>query len=260
MKIDFKNINEKIIKSGTVFFLYGNYKKTFEIFCDFVRSEFQKKSIALKVHFCSVPDCIKIINGQCDLFESGIHCFCIKNIEDNHLEKVSKFFEEKNCVFILESGNYAKSKKVTDYLLKSSALAISSFDNELTRHSITKMFFPNISQSIRDEIVKIINNTDEDLYSVFKKISLLSDEGDDLRNYYTCKQSFLGGLDLIPLIRFLLQTVIRERIVKSSNFSKINVPNPDAVHHLLNAESVQKSGVEISRGYVYQKIMCNIFS
>jgi hypothetical protein len=210
----------------------------------------------VNARFCSVVDCQKIIDGQCDLFKTAIDCFCIKNVEDNHLEKIAKFFDEKNCVFILESGNYMKSKKITDYLLKSDALAISSFDNELTRRSVTKMCFPNVSQSIHDEIVKIINNTDEELYSLFKKISILSDSGaaDDLKNYYTYKQSFLSGLDLIPLIRFLLQTVIRERIVKSQNFSKISIQNNDAVHHLLNAELLQKFGVEISRGYVYHKL------
>jgi hypothetical protein len=176
-------------------------------------------------------------------------------VEDNHLDKVSKFFEEKNCVFILESGNYTKSKKITDYFLKSEALSIASFDNDLTRHSITKMLFPNVTQSVRDEIVKIISSTDEELYSAFRKISLLLDDINYLRNYNTSKQSFLSGLDLIPLIRFLLQTVMRERIVKSQNFSKISIQNRDAIRHLLNAELLQKSGVEISRGYVYQLIL-----
>ncbi|MDR1333664.1 MAG: hypothetical protein LBJ71_00395 [Holosporaceae bacterium] len=255
MKIDFRNINANNLKVGSIFFLYGNYKKTFEMFCDFVSTEFQKKEIGINIHFCSIAECLGIINGQRGLFESGVDCFCIKNIEDNHLDKVSKLFQEKNCIFILESGNYMKSKKITDYLLKSEALAISSFDNDLTRHSIVRMFFSDASQSTRDEIAKIINNTDEDLYSAFRKISLLLNDGDALKDYYTYKQSFLSGLDLIPLMRFLLQTVMRERIVKSQNFSKISIKNPDAINHLLHAELLQKFGVEISRGYVYQKLI-----
>ncbi|MDR2781446.1 MAG: hypothetical protein LBB21_03255 [Holosporaceae bacterium] len=255
MKVDFRNINANHVGAGSIFFLYGNYRKTFDVFCEFVQEELMKKSSNVKVHHCSVSECIKIINGQCDLFESSVKCFCIKNVEDNHLDKVSKFFEEKNCVFILESGNYTKSKKITDYFLKSEALSIASFDNDLTRHSITKMLFPNVTQSVRDEIVKIISSTDEELYSAFRKISLLLDDINYLRNYNTSKQSFLSGLDLIPLIRFLLQTVMRERIVKSQNFSKISIQNRDAIRHLLNAELLQKSGVEISRGYVYQLIL-----
>jgi hypothetical protein len=196
-----------------------------------------------------------MINGQCDLFKKSIDCFCIKNVEDNHLEKVSKFFEEKNCVFILESGNYMKSKKITDYFSKSEAFVIPSFDNEMTRHSVTKMFFPNVSRGVLDEIVRIINNTDEELYSVFKKISFLSDNINLLKDYFTHKQSFLSGLDLIPLIRFLLQTVMRERIVKSPNFSKINIQSRDAISHLLNSELIQKFGVEIGRGHIYQRLM-----
>jgi hypothetical protein len=251
MKIDFKNIDSSRVNVGTVFYLYGNYKKTFEAFCDFVQDELRKKSFDLKIHFCSIAECLKIINGQCDLFETAVDCFCIRNVEDNHLESVAKFFSEKNRVFILESGNYMKSKKVTEHLLKSEAFAIASFNNEITFNSLVRMFFSNIPYNACCEIVKIISNTDEDLCSLFKKISLLSNDGafEDLKEYSTSKQSFLSGLDLIPLIRFLLQTTMKERI--STNFSKISPKNKDAVHNLLNAELAIKSGSEISRGYVY---------
>ncbi|MDR2157757.1 MAG: hypothetical protein LBO02_00365 [Holosporaceae bacterium] len=184
-------------------------------------------------------------------------CFFIKNVEDQHLEKISKFFNEKNSVFVLESGNYIKSKKITDYFLKSEAISVASFANDATLHSLCRMIFPNISQIACDEIVKIIDNTDEELYSVFLKISLLLDgrNWEDLKSYAVHKRSLLGGLDLIPLIRFLLQTVMRERILKSANFSKISIGNRDAIHHLLNAELMQKFGSEISKSYVYHKLI-----
>ena len=258
MKADFKNINPGNIKEGSVFYLYGNYKKTFEAFCNFVQEELQKKANTLSVYSCTVTECLKIINGQCNLFEGEINCFCIRNVDDSHLEKVFNFLNDVNNVFILESGNYSKSKKITDFFVSSKSFAIASFNNELTLRSFTRMFFPNASQVICDEIVKIIGRTDEELYSIFKKLSLLLEDcnPNDLKEYSTRKQSFLSELDSIPLIRLLLQTIIKERIMKSANFFKIDITNEDAVCNLLNAELLQKFGVEIGRGYIYGLIGC----
>ena len=119
------------------------------------------------------------------------------------------------------------------------------------------MLFPNLPQIVCDEVMKIAANTDEELYSLLRKLSLLLDDyaSGDLRNYSTYKQSFFSGLEIIPLIRFLLQTALKERITKSTNFLKINVANKDVIHDLLRAELIQKLGSEISRGYVYQKLL-----
>jgi hypothetical protein len=58
------------------------------------------------VHFFVVPDCLKTTNGQCDFFESVVNRFGIKNAKGNHLQKVAGFFEEKNCIFLLENDNH----------------------------------------------------------------------------------------------------------------------------------------------------------
>jgi len=260
VKTDFKNINSSYIRIGSVFFLYGNYKKAFDVFCAFIQDELRKKSIDFNRHFCSVNECADIINNQCDLFGTQIDCFFIRNVEDNHQEKISKFFNLPNVFFVLESGNYGKCKKITDFLLKSNALCIPSFNNELTMHSLCKMFFPKASQSICNEVVKIINNTDEELCSLFKKISLLIDQEDsetaleDLRNYYTYKQSFLSSLEFIPLIRVISQSLIKEKILKTPNFTKINITNKDALHSLLEMELKQKLGYDLSRSCIYGKL------
>ncbi|MDR2645604.1 MAG: hypothetical protein LBC04_00235 [Holosporaceae bacterium] len=256
MKVDFKNINSTNLKVGSIFYLYGNYKKTFEVFRSFVLEEFQKKILTVNARLCSVPECLKILNGQCDLFGGEVSCFCMKNVEDSHLEKVSAFFDKENSIFILESGNYHKSKKITDFFLNSSALAVASFNNELTFRSLTRMYFPHISPTVCDEIVKIIAHTDEELYSIFKKLSLLLDDDNfkDLKDYSVYKQSFLNGLDSIPLIRLLLQTIIKEKTTKSANFFKVNATNEEAIYNLLNAELMQKFGIEIGRGYIYGQI------
>jgi hypothetical protein len=184
----------------------------------------------------------------------------MKNAEDIHLEKISEFLKEKSSVFILESGNYSKAKKITEYCLREgNILAVPSFNNELTLRSLLAMFFPSMPRAACDEAIKIIENTDEGLYSVFKKISILSDSGDweALRDYFARRRSFMSGLDQIPLIRLLLQTTIKEKIIKSGNFYGIVSGNDNATEDLLKAELTQKSGFETGRGYIYRRLIPN---
>ncbi|MDR0555701.1 MAG: hypothetical protein LBG20_01655 [Holosporaceae bacterium] len=257
MKTDFKTIKDEHLKAGSVFYLYGNNKETFEVFCDFALEGLRKKYSAVRTYYCSVVECQKIIGGgQCDLFDTHLDCFCIKNLEDDHLEKVRHFFGEENSVFLLESGNYLRSKKITEHMWNSEVMAIASFNNDLTLHSLTRMFFPQLSQSIINEIVKLIANTDEDLCSLFRKLSIFLDDCQcnqvDLNDYVAHRQSFLEGLDLIPLIRFLLQNIIRKQISPSLGGPKITHSTArNTICRLLEAETMQKYGQEIGRGYIY---------
>jgi hypothetical protein len=144
-------------------------EKSFDVFCDFIQNEFCKKLVRVDVHFFSVPDCLKTINRQYDLFESAVNCFGIRNAKDNHLEKVAGFFEKESCIFLLESDNHIKSKEIAQYFLEGYLFVISSFENELKRHSATKIFFPDFSPYFCDEIVKITGNTNEEFYLFFSK-------------------------------------------------------------------------------------------
>ncbi|MDR1561310.1 MAG: hypothetical protein LBS23_03070 [Holosporaceae bacterium] len=254
MKIDFKNINEKHITANQVFYLYGNYKGAFGTFCDFIKEELRKKSLSLEMHFCSLNECSDIINGQCDLFEKKINCLCIRNLEDKHLEKLSAFLNSENNVFILESGDYGKSKKITDYFLQDKeTIAIASFKNDVTLYSLSKLILPNLPQSLYDKIIKIINETDEELLSIFKKISLLlEDDSNDLKEYVAHKKHFLSQLEFIPLIRYLLQSIIKTIIMdKNSNSPKTNSSNAKTLSFLLNAEIRQKLGCKIDKSRIY---------
>ncbi|MDR2107775.1 MAG: hypothetical protein LBO73_04660 [Holosporaceae bacterium] len=257
MKIDFRNINSDCIKPGSIFFLYGNYRESFEVFCDFVRDELRKKFSEVILRFCSMAECSKLAGGQCGLFGTDVECFCVRNTEDVHLEKAKEFFKIKNSVFILESGNYAKAKKITEYFLKSNAFAVPSFNNELTLRSLLAMFFPNIPRGICDEAIKIIGNTDEGLYSILKKISLISGDGnqEELNGCFARRQSFLSGLEIIPLIRVLLQAALRKKITKSENIYGIEISNDNVTNDLLKAELMQKSGFETGRSYIYRRLI-----
>ena len=115
MKIEFKNLTEKHFQPGRVFYLYGNYKKTFGVFCDFAITALNKNFPNVDVHFYSVNECLKTINEQCDLFGTNISCFCIRNVEDNHLEKIKPYLGNTDKIFLLESGDYPKSKKISDF-------------------------------------------------------------------------------------------------------------------------------------------------
>ncbi|MDR0677806.1 MAG: hypothetical protein LBF57_04025 [Holosporaceae bacterium] len=250
MKSDFKNLSE--IKKGSVFYLYGNYKKSFEIFCEYVG--YKLSSLEMEVHFCTFFECLRIINGQCNLFDTRTNCFYIKNIEDNCLEKIQPLLDSNRDIFILESGNYLKSKKITDFCLSSDkVIALPSFNNDLTLQSLCKMFFPNLSPEIRNEIIKIANHTDEEIYSIFKKISFL-ENFETLKDYSTYKKAFLDDFDTIPLIRFLSQMVIKERIFeKSSSLLGIKFSNKEILNDLLTLELNQKRGFDIIKSQIYWK-------
>lgn len=258
MKTDFKNINEKNINPNSVFFLYGNNRRPFTVFCDFVIDILKKKFADVDIFYVSVSDCLKIIENQCDLFGTKINCFCIKGIEDSHLAKLDSWLGTDNNIFILDSGDFMKSKKVSDALQKDPRVqALPSFKNDMTLLSICKMVMPTVPQNICNEIVKIINETDEGLSSLFKKMSLLTDDNNFalLHEYYTYKTSFLNEFELIPLIRFLQQAVIKEKVQgRSQSYLGFNLSGKNLMRDLLNSELKQKEGMEISKSYIYNEI------
>lgn len=256
MKIEFKNTLAHI-NSGTVFFLYGNYKKSFDAFCNFVFSKLKEKYINVKLKNCSMTEFEKIQKfSQGDLFDDNFSCICIKGIEDKHLEKIMNFSHE-NKLFVLESGDYFKSKKITEILSKDKNIfSVASFNNNLTLNSLCNLLLPKLPQVIYDEIIKIINSTDENLVSLFEKISLLVDENihENLKEYATYKNSFLKELDSIGFIRFALQAAIKENIFhQNQDYIKMNLT--DKIHFLMDAEIKQKLSYPFNKNYLYQNLL-----
>ncbi|MDR1375530.1 MAG: hypothetical protein LBJ45_01810 [Holosporaceae bacterium] len=245
------------MNAGSAFYLYGNYKKTFAVFCDFVCEQLQQKGLKTALHFCSVSECLDSINEQCDLFETKIHCFCVRNVEDRHWEKLAPFLNESSNVFVLESGDYAKSKKITQHLLThETAFALASFRNDITLRSLCQMLLPGISTSIANEIIRIIGETDEDPRSFFRKISLLLEiDPNCLKEYVVQERSFMEELDFIPLVRYCLQSILREEVFeKKQTEHRITIPAERALRLLLAAEIRQKLGLEMGKSYLYGEL------
>jgi len=256
VKLEFKNAPYNI-KEGQIFFLYGNYKKSFDLFCDFVVSKLKEKKTNVQIKNCTIAEYEKNQSfSQCDLFESKLNCYCIRGIEDKHLEKIQNFSRENN-VFILESGDFFKSKKVTESLTKDpNIFAIASFNNNMTFTSICNMILPKLPSVIYNEIVKIINETDESLISLFKKLSLLLDNNnlEDLKSYIKNKQSFLDNLEEIPLIRFALQAAIKENVFgKDQTYTGLKLKQK--IHFLMDAEIKQKSDYPFNKNYLLKNLM-----
>jgi hypothetical protein len=205
---------------------------------------------------------------QYDLFETKIQCFFIRNVDDNNLEKLSTVLHTQGNVFVLESGDYAKSKKATDHCIKDDAIcAIASFHNNITLHSICGMLMPDVSKNIHNIIVEIINNSNEALLSFFAKISLLLD---DIKNasvkensidYCTelksgTKQTFLQGLDIIPTIKYLLNAAVRETFFsKPQPYIRLNIRKRDVFETLLKAEIKQKLNGNVSKSHIYRELL-----
>lgn len=257
MKLDFGNINENNFHVGSVFFLYGNFKRSFDVFCDFLTEKLKTKfdDAELTVNYCSVAECVKIINAQCDLFGNNLNLFCIRGIEDNHLDKLTPLFSSVSSVFVLESGDYRKSKSITDYFIKSrDAYAVASFKNDATLISLCKLFLPiDTSAAIYREIVEIINDTDEGLISLFKKISLLLVSQDEklLQDYITYKTSFLQNMDFIPFARYLEKLAVKEKLFdKKQEFLQTNLSQKHIIEKLLKAEINQKIGTPLTKSFL----------
>ena len=105
------------------------------------------------------------------------------------------------------------------------------------------------------EIIKIINETDESLISLFKKLSLLLEEDnlENLKNYIKRKQSFMDDLDEIPLIRFSLQAAIKENIFgKDQAYTGLKLKQK--IHFLMDAEIKQKSEYPFNKNYLLKNL------
>ncbi|MDR1334889.1 MAG: hypothetical protein LBJ19_01260 [Holosporaceae bacterium] len=264
MKLEFAGIRDQFIRPQSVFFLYGNYKDTFDLFCDFLFEKIQKNfgNHPIKMHHISVADSLKITSEQCNLFASQIDCFCLRNVEDNHLEKLQAILQRENTIFILECGDYAKSKKITDHCQKDKNIyAIASFRNDITFRSICRMFFPTASAEVHRMLAATMENRDEALSSFFTKVSLLLK---DLKNPENCtdalpsilKQTFLQELDTISLIRYLANAAIRKKFHHRHRLNlQLNLQKQDVFTILLKAEIRQKLSGNVRKSHIYQALI-----
>lgn len=257
MKAEFANI--KSVNTNSVFFLYGNYKRTFFLFCNFVidKIKAENTTASVNIHYCNVAECSKIMSSQCDLFGETINVFCIRSVEDSHLDKLLPMFEFSNNVFVLESGDYGKSKKITAEFTKSARVsAVASFKNDITLMSLCRLILPKTSSQIHREVIYIINRTDEDLYSLFTKISLLLEENADisLSEYETSQRSFINDMEFIPFLRYTLKLAIKAKLT-DNNSSKFYLSKENIVELLLDAELKYKYLQNLPKSYLYKLCM-----
>jgi hypothetical protein len=232
------------------------------MFCDFLVEKFKNKfgrdSENIEIFHVNVSECINIVNSQCDLFGTNVGFFCVRNVEDSHQDKLTPLFGTANNIFVLESGDYMKSKKITEHFTKSNDIyAVASFKNDITLLSLCKMILPTTPTQLHREVIKVINDTDEELGSLFRKISLLL-EGENkelLKEYTTYKQSFLQDMDFIPFVRYLLRLAIKEKIYeKKQTFLDLNLSKNNSIETLIKAEIIQKFLANFSKNYIFHKL------
>jgi hypothetical protein len=201
---------------------------------------------------------MKSHDSQEGLFDNKVTVYCMKNIEDIHLEKIDQLLENSRAIFILENGDYGKSKKITEQLIKSEIVyAVASFKNDGTLMSLCKMMLPNLAISTQREIVKIINNTDEELASLFRKMQLLIDDGNNelLLEYVTHKRSFMSDMDFIPMVRYLLKLAEAAKIFdKKQTYFPFDFSKKKLIEKLLKAEIEKKNNTPIGRSYLYYQL------
>lgn len=258
MKIDFSNFNSDFVRDGAVFFLFGNFKRSFEVFCEFVISKIRAKfeTSGLNIHYCALQDASKILQNRCDLFGNDFDVFCIRGIEDQHLSKLTSLFSEHNCIFILEAGDFRKSKEATDFFRENkNTFAIASFLNDIGLMSLCKMLLPRgTSTAVCRKVAELMSNTDESLISFFKKINLLieSTESNDINNvlqkYTTYKMSFIQKMDFIPLLKYLQKLAVKEKIcLKKAQFYDMNLSRNGVLEEFIKYEINYKLGIQLPK-------------
>lgn len=240
MKREFSAV-KSILNSNSVYFLYGNYKKAFYIFCDFIASK-----LDLIPEYYSISDFLTSNHFQASLFEEKKKCICIKNIEDKDLKKIEPFLDDPSKIFVMESGDFLKSKIVVDYFVKSEKyIAIASFKNDFTLISLLKMLFPNCSRDEINQIINLINNTDEELFSFFTKIGLLLEESpEDLKNYFVFKEEFIDELEPISFLRYVSSMLLKYKLYdKNFNKLKLDFNKPGLMKKIIETEIKYKKGI-----------------
>lgn len=260
--MDFSNINSNHINEDSVFFLFGNFRRSFEIFCDFIVENIRKKfeTIEINSHYCSLQECSKIIQNRCDLFGNTLNIFCIREVEDQHLDKLTPLFQESNCVFVLEAGDFRKAKKITEFFRENRKMyAIPSFNNDITLTSLCKLLLPSgIQNVVYRKIVELINSTDEPLISFFQKINLLIDETEKssknidisklLQEYIVYKTSFIQKMDFIPLLKYLQKSTVKEKILeKKVPFNDQDLLRENMLGKLIKEEINYKFGIPLPK-------------
>ncbi|MDR3155792.1 MAG: hypothetical protein LBT90_01670 [Holosporaceae bacterium] len=277
MKLEFAGVKDQFIKPRSVFFLYGNYKSTFDLFCNFIAEKIRIifGNCEVEMRFLSVAESLKIINGQCDLFASAkIDCLCLRNVEDSHWEKLSAVLHRENTIFVLECGDYAKSRRITDYCQKDEAIyAIASFKNDVTFYSLCRMFFPIATKEMHRMLVAAMGTRDESLSSFFTKVSLLLEDSmadepnsngdsfqiaadDHMHLPGILKQTFLQELSVIPLVRYLANTSIKKKFYRKHQINlQLNIQKKDVFKILLEAEIRQKLWGNVQKSHIYQALM-----
>lgn len=241
MKRDFASIGP-LIDSNSVYFLYGNFKRAFFVFCDFLIYKLRD----VEPVFCSVSEFFISKNNQCSLFEEKRKCFCIRGVEDKDLKKLEPFLDEGRDIFVLESGDFFKSKVTLDFFTKSPKfVAVASFKNDLTLVSLCRMLFPNCDRSLINQVMKLINNTDEELLSFFTKMSLLlEDSPQELQDYVVFKSEFLDELEPIPFLRCMASMLLKYKLYnKNYGNIKIDFDKPGLMKKIIQAEIKYKTGV-----------------
>lgn len=251
MKVDFKAVLKSVIEPGIHFFLYGNNKRTFHVFCDYVVCRLKNVYQNLDVRFCKPGEDPMV--QEDDLFDRRITCVCIRDIEDRHQKYLQPLLDNTNVVLILEAGNFTQSKTITEYFAQSRLhYAVASFKNELTFRSLCSLLFPEMNLDQQRAIASFMESTDEELFSLSRKISLLDREL--LNNYLAYKVKSIENVEMIPLIRYFLKIALQMHINGSDSSSK-KLPK-DMLSFLLETEAKIKSGIDLPRSFIYHKISC----
>lgn len=232
-----------------VFFVYGNYHNAIEILL--LHDKFRTAT----VERYKVADFIKRGSfDQMSLFAQK-KIIVVVGASDVHINFFQKYTVTDDIVLI-SAGDFRKSKKITEFFLKSTDLhAIAVFNKVADIAMLVSFLEEHWSSSKAMSVAKYIANSQEGFYSCMLKAMLLDGEISDLPSLGLA--SYLDGVEGISFIRSMQNAALKndkwlyESLEKQCG-CRVRRSVDELVHYSLEGELKAKKMLVYTDSMLYQ--------
>lgn len=232
-----------------VFFVYGNYNNAIDVLL--LHEKFRESS----VERYKAADFVK--RGPCDqisMFEQK-KIVVVDAASDMHLGFFQKY-EAPRDVVLISAGDFRKSKKITEFFVKSSNFHALAVFNKVTDIAMLISFLVNHWSSEKTmAVAKYIANSQEGFFSCITKAMLLDGETNDLPSLGLA--SYLDGVEGISFIRSMQNAALKndkwlyESLEKQCG-CKVRRSISELIQHSLDGELKTKKMAVYTDSMLYQ--------
>lgn len=271
MKIEFKDLNFDKIFQKSAIFLYGNYNEVGSVFFDAIVQQY--KSVICKDFENQQIDVVRqnaslffknIQNAQESLFKPQRTFYYIHSLEDTHIDHLNAIINQNDTSFYLffESGEYIKSKKITQWILQNPKIvSVPTFNSAQTLQSIAQFFVPGLDPITYKAIAQYLQYSTQGPYSDILKLQLCNkNEISNFAKTYLHPKSFLQDLESIALSRYLSSQIIKnidniKQIIANTLGCSVNLNTLHSLRFLQKIEILVKKNILVSQSFIYQHLL-----